>query len=96
MTDLTPKQRAVFAFVAGRLADTGVAPTFREIMDHFKWRSPNAVSCHTGPLEAKGYLCPGPGGTLAVPGLAEHLAPHAREYLAAFAPGPVAAKAGAA
>ena len=90
---LTAKQRAVWDFVAGRIADTGVAPTYRDVMDRFRWKSVNAVTGHVRPLEAKGYLCPGPGHTLAVPGLAEHLAPHAREYLARFAP---VAEAGAA
>ena len=86
MHPLTAKQRAVFDFVAMRIGTTGHAPTFRDVMDHFRWKSTNAVYCHTTPLEAKGYLCPGPGGTLAVPGLAEHLAPFAREYLSRFAP----------
>ena len=86
MHPLTLKQRAVFDFVVKELAHTGHAPTFASIALAFGFASKQSVTGHVAPLIAKGYLCHGPGGTLAVPGLAEHLAPFAREYLSRFAP----------
>ena len=89
MAPLTATQRAVFDFVAGRLADTGRAPTIREIALEFDFKSPNAVMCHVSALAAKGWLADAADGAsrgLSVPGLTEHLAPFAREFLASFAP----------
>lgn len=86
---LTAKQRAFFDFVARRVADAGRAPTVREIGDAFGIKSPNGVVAHLTLIARKGYLDFGRDGTsrnLTVPGLAEHLAPFAREYLAKFAP----------
>ena len=89
MPPLTATQRAVWEFVAGRLADSGRAPTLREIGVAFDIKSPNGVMCHVNALASKGWLADAADGAsrgLSVPGLADHLAPFAREYLAAFAP----------
>ena len=91
---LTAKQRAVFDFVAACIADDGRAPTMREIGDAFDIKSPNGVVAHLTLIARKGYLDFGRDGSsrhLGVPGLAEHLAPFAREYLAKFAPAAEAA-----
>ena len=87
MPPLTAKQRAVFDFVAGRIADTGRAPTVRDIGREFGWTT-NGVAQHLRLIARKGYLEIGGDGlsrNLSVPGLAEHLAPFAREYLTRFA-----------
>ena len=89
MPPLTATQRAVWEFVAGRLADTGRAPTLREIGVAFDIKSPNGVMCHVNALAAKGWLADAADGAsrgLSVPGLADHLAPFAREFLSRFAP----------
>jgi SOS-response transcriptional repressor LexA len=53
---LTPPQAAVLDFVIQRLERIGVAPTNREIRDHFEYRSPAGAACHLRALVRKKYL----------------------------------------
>lgn len=53
---LTPRQRAVFAWLARHLADTGYAPTIREGQAAFSLRSPNGFACHVRALAARGLV----------------------------------------
>lgn len=53
---LTPRQRAVFAWIARHLADAGYAPTIREGQAAFSMRSPNGFVCHVRALAARGLV----------------------------------------
>jgi len=53
---LTSKQQAVADFIEDRRQRHGSAPTYREIADHFGFRSVNAVTGHLRLLRQKGYL----------------------------------------
>jgi len=56
MPDLTKRQRQVLDFIQDKQRDSGTAPTFQEIADHFGFKSPNAVSTHVQLLRKKGVL----------------------------------------
>lgn len=51
---LTDMQAKVLAFMRDNAAMFG--PSFREMMRHFGWRSPHAVTNHVRELERKGYI----------------------------------------
>jgi repressor LexA len=53
---LTDRQSAVLAFIRSEIASRSKPPTVREIMDHFAFRSPNAVASHLRALERKGCI----------------------------------------
>ena len=53
---LTPRENRVWRFIAERLLSEGVAPTYRDIMDHMRWRSENTPFDVIGRLERKGYV----------------------------------------
>ena len=53
---LTAKQHAFLGYVREFLADRGVWPTYREILDHFRYRSPNSVTQNLQALYKKGFL----------------------------------------
>jgi repressor LexA len=53
--ELTERQSAVFAYIAKRIVK-GIPPSVREIMEHFGFRSLNAVSCHVAALVRKGWI----------------------------------------
>jgi repressor LexA len=58
-TDLEPMtkgQRRVYEFIRDHWREHRVSPTFREIMERFKFASLNAVTCHVEPLIEKGWL----------------------------------------
>ena len=59
--DLTPKQRAVLAYVHTHRDRHGVFPTLREIQAHFGFASPFAATRHLQALEKKGALTRDPG-----------------------------------
>ncbi len=59
--DLTPKQRAVLAYVQAHRDRQGVFPTLREIQTHFGFASPFAATRHLQALEKKGALTRQPG-----------------------------------
>lgn len=53
---LTSKQHAFLEFLQGHLDDHRVWPTYREIVDHFAYRSPNSVTQNLQALSRKGFL----------------------------------------
>ncbi|MBT8402037.1 MAG: transcriptional repressor LexA [Rhodothermia bacterium] len=54
--DLTEKQRDFIRYLRSYLREHGVWPTYREISDHFGFRSPNSVTQNLQALHKKGYL----------------------------------------
>jgi len=56
MTELTRRQRQLVAFIAQCHHDTGRAPTFQEIADHFGFRSLTTVADHLRLLRRKGAI----------------------------------------
>lgn len=54
--DLTEKQRDFVRYLRSYLREHGVWPTYREISDHFGFRSPNSVTQNLQALHKKGYL----------------------------------------
>ncbi|MBI9082183.1 MAG: repressor LexA [Desulfobacterales bacterium] len=56
MIDLTPRQAEVLAFLQESLQKERVAPTYREIADHFGFKSTKAASDHIRALENKGRI----------------------------------------
>jgi len=53
---LTPKQRDFLGYVRSFLKRNGEWPTYRDIIDHFDFRSPNSVTQNLQALFKKGYL----------------------------------------
>lgn len=53
---LTSKQYAFFQYLSGFVRESGVWPTYREIVDNFDYRSPNSVTQNLQALHKKGYL----------------------------------------
>ena len=53
---LTSKQHAFLEFLQGHIGDHHVWPTYREIVDHFEYRSPNSVTQNLQALSRKGFL----------------------------------------
>ena len=53
---LTAKQHAFYKFLKSYVDDENIWPTYREIVDHFGYRSPNSVTQNLQALEKKGYL----------------------------------------
>lgn len=53
---LTPRQRAVLAWIAHHIAHHGYAPTIREGQAAFFLRSPNGFACHVRALAARGLV----------------------------------------
>ena len=54
--DLPLKQRAVLDFIKEKKRREGVSPTYREIANHFGYKSPKAATDHVRALEEKGLL----------------------------------------
>ncbi|MFC1497214.1 transcriptional repressor LexA [Verrucomicrobiota bacterium] len=53
---LTKNQERIFKYITDHADANGRPPTVREIMKHFKFRSPNAVTQHLRLIENKGYI----------------------------------------
>lgn len=53
---LTAKQHDFFQYVVQYIREMGVWPTYREMTDHFGYRSPNSVTQNLKALSRKGYL----------------------------------------
>ena len=53
---LTQKQHAFLEFLRSHVETQKVWPTYREIVDHFGYRSPNSVTQNLQALARKGYL----------------------------------------
>ena len=61
MSPLTKRQRQIVEFIQQRQEGSGIVPTQREIADHFRFRSTNAVRQHLRLIEQKGFLETGDG-----------------------------------
>ena len=59
---LTQKQHAFLAYLRTHVDRHRVWPTYREIADHFDYRSPNSVTQNLQALSRKGFLERGKGG----------------------------------
>ncbi|WP_412069984.1 LexA family protein [Rubrivirga sp. IMCC43871] len=59
---LTHKQHAFLKFLREHIDDHKVWPTYREIADHFEYRSPNSVTQNLQALSRKGFLQRGRNG----------------------------------
>lgn len=53
---LTHKQHAFLEFLRAHVDEHKVWPTYREIADHFEYRSPNSVTQNLQALSRKGFL----------------------------------------
>jgi repressor LexA len=53
---LTSKQHDFLQYLHGHVRERKVWPTYREIVDHFGYRSPNSVTQNLQALAKKGYL----------------------------------------
>lgn len=56
MKTLTLRQQEVLGYIQLHMRDYGTWPSFREIEEHFGFRSTNAVMGHLRALERKGYI----------------------------------------
>ena len=56
METLTGRQEKILGFISGFLEKRRIPPTVREIQEHFRFESTNAVTEHLASLERKGYL----------------------------------------
>jgi len=63
MNPLTERQKAILNFIEAYWQKHSISPSFREIQDHFHFKSPNAVSKHLQALEKKGYITQKRGDT---------------------------------
>ena len=61
MKPLTARQQEILDYIRSRQAEAGDTPSFREIGDHFGFKSPNAVRDHLRALARKGALEKAPG-----------------------------------
>jgi repressor LexA len=61
MKTLTIRQEEVLGYIQLHMRDYGTWPSFREIEDHFGFRSTNAVMGHLRALERKGFISRIPG-----------------------------------
>ena len=59
---LTKKQHAFLDYLRGHVDRHKVWPTYREIADHFEYRSPNSVTQNLQALSRKGFLQRGRDG----------------------------------
>ncbi len=53
---LTGKQQAFLDFIRDHISEYGIWPTYRDISDHFQFRSPNSVTQNLQALYKKGCL----------------------------------------
>lgn len=61
MKALTLRQEEVLGYIQLYMRERGTWPSFREIEEHFGFRSTNAVMGHIRALERKGYISRVPG-----------------------------------
>ncbi|MEM1056473.1 MAG: hypothetical protein AAGI52_13200 [Bacteroidota bacterium] len=59
---LTQKQHQFLEYLRESMGETKVWPTYREIVDHFGYRSPNSVTQNLQALTKKGFLRRDPEG----------------------------------
>ncbi len=53
---LTEKQKDVLRYIARHIDKLGFQPSFREISDHFGWKSPVSARHHLLAMEKKGVV----------------------------------------
>ncbi|GMQ80790.1 MAG: transcriptional repressor LexA [Rhodothermia bacterium] len=53
---LTPKQQDFLQYIRDYVSNQGVWPTYREMSEHFDFRSPNSVTQNLQALNRKGFL----------------------------------------
>lgn len=72
-SQLTQRQAEILSFIEAFIRENGGrSPTYRMVMDHFGFTSPNSVMVHTKALKRKGFLVineKGRHGSFAIPGL---------------------------
>lgn len=61
MKDLTLRQQEILGYLRLHMKEHGTWPSFREIQEHFGFRSTNAVMGHLRALERKGFISRVPG-----------------------------------
>lgn len=61
MIGLTPKQRALYDFMAAEISAKGIAPSYAEITTHFGFGSKSQVYQLMNALEARGVVRRGKG-----------------------------------
>ena len=61
MKELTYRQQEVLGYIQLHMREKGTWPSFREIEEHFGFKSTNAVMGHLKALERKGYISRVPG-----------------------------------
>ena len=54
--ELTERQEEILRYVANHVELNGFQPSFREMMDRFKIRSLNGITCHLKAMERKGVI----------------------------------------
>ena len=52
----TKRQLQVLTFIREYIAANGYSPTYRDMVAHFEWATPNAAACHIAALVRKGLL----------------------------------------
>ncbi len=56
MKELTSKQEAILSFIEGYWEKHSISPSYKEVQDHFGFKSPHAVTKHLKALERKKYI----------------------------------------
>lgn len=56
MKELTSRQEAILSFIEGYWEKHSISPSYKEIQDHFGFKSPHAVTKHLKALEKKRYI----------------------------------------
>ncbi len=54
--ELTERQEEILRYIANHVELNGFQPSFREMMDRFKIRSLNGITCHLKAMERKGVI----------------------------------------
>ncbi len=52
----TARQKQILSYIVAHIRQHQMAPTYREIQEHFDIASPNGVVCHVQALVRKGLL----------------------------------------
>lgn len=56
MEELTKRQAQILTYIKSYIEENGFAPSIRDIMKHFNFKSPRAAHKHLITLESKGYI----------------------------------------
>lgn len=63
---MTKQQKAVLGFIIAQTEANHFPPTMREIMEAFRFNSPNSANGHLTALEKKGFILRKPGSARAI------------------------------